>query len=146
MKKIAALPLQEQGKVTAYFQSQSSFWNDIYASKGVYAEIHRDRHSAVLAWIDSLSYPRGTNVLEIGCGAGYMSVALAQKGFRVHAIDPSAAMIELAKQHGEESGVSGQLSLHVGDACSLQFEDNSHDLVIAIGVIPWLDRDRKSVV
>ncbi len=140
VKKIAVLPLQEQGKVTAYFQSQSSFWNDIYTDQGVYAEIHRNRHSTVLAWIDSLSYPRDTNVLEVGCGAGYMSVALAQKGFRVHAIDPSAAMIELARKHGEESGVSAQLSLHVGDACSLAFADNSFDLIIAIGVIPWLDR------
>lgn len=88
MNKIAALPLQEQGKVTAYFQSQSAFWNDIYTNRGVYAEIHRNRHSTVLTWIDSLPYPRDTNVLEVGCGAGYMSVALAQKGFRVHAIDP----------------------------------------------------------
>jgi len=140
VKNIADPPLQEQGKVTEYFQSKSSFWNDIYASKGVYAEIHRDRHSAVLAWIDGLSLPPGTNVLEVGCGAGYMSVALAQKGFRVHAIDPSAAMVELARQHGEEAGVSEQLSSQVGDACALEFEDNSFDLVIAIGVIPWLDR------
>src|SRR5207248_2213229 len=32
------------------------------------------------------------------------------------------------------------LSLDIGDACSLTFEGGTFDLVIAIGVIPWLDQ------
>src|SRR2546421_429442 len=42
---------RQQEQVNVYFKSQSSFWKDIYTSGDVYAEIHRDRHTAVLAWL-----------------------------------------------------------------------------------------------
>ena len=139
MKKFADPPLEEQEKVTAYFQSQSSFWNDIYTRKGVYAEIHRNRHATILEWIESQNYPPNTRVLEIGCGAGYMAVALAQCGLQVHAIDPSEAMVAQARQHSEEAGLTDKLSIDVGDTYALAFENDYFDLVLAIGVIPWLD-------
>ena len=69
-----------------------------------------------------------------------MAVALAQRGFRVHAIDSAEAMIELVHQHAAETGTSEMLSLSVGDVHALAFEDEAFDLVIAIGVIPWLER------
>lgn len=139
VKKIADPPIEEQEKVTAYFQSQSSFWNDIYTRKGVYAEIHRNRHATILEWIESQNYPPNTRVLEIGCGAGYMAVALAQLGLQVHAIDPSEAMVAQAQLHSEEAGLTDKLSIKVGDTYALEFEDDSFDLVLAVGVIPWLD-------
>src|SRR5712691_6605241 len=129
-----------QEQVNAYFQSQSSYWKDIYASSGVQGEIYRDRQAAVLAWIDSLALAPGSKVLEIGCGAGFMAVALAERGFHVHAIDSTEAMVELARQHAAESGKAALISLDVGDVYALAFEDGFFDLVIAIGVIPWLER------
>src|SRR5947209_5082596 len=95
---------------------------------------------AVLDWIDSLAPAPGSQVLEIGCGAGVMAVSLAQRGFCVHAIDSAEAMVELARQHATESGTSETLSLSVGDVYALAFEDEAFDLVIAIGVIPWLEQ------
>ena len=131
---------RQQEQVNTYFQSQSSFWKDIYTSDGVYAEIHRGRHTAVLAWIDRLALAPGSQVLEIGCGAGFMSVALAQRGFRVQAIDATENMVELARRHAGESGNTDLLSVDVGDVYALAFEDESFDFVLAIGVVPWLGR------
>jgi 2-polyprenyl-3-methyl-5-hydroxy-6-metoxy-1,4-benzoquinol methylase len=131
---------QEQGEVNAFFEATSSYWRDIYASPGVFAEIHRDRYRTVLAWIDSLALAPRSKVLEIGCGAGFMAIALAERGFHVHAIDPADAMIELARRHAGESGSADLLCFEVGDVCSLSFADVSFDLVIAIGVLPWLAR------
>ncbi|GAC1657260.1 MAG: hypothetical protein NVS4B7_02390 [Ktedonobacteraceae bacterium] len=139
MKKIADAHLEQQEKVNAYFHSQSSYWKDIYGIGGAYAEIHRDRHAAILNWIDSLALAPGTRVLEIGCGAGFMSIALAQRGFRVHATDSTEAMVEQARQQAEEYGVTNLLSVNYGDAHALAFDKESFDLVIAIGVIPWLE-------
>ena len=67
MKKSAGVHLGRQATVNAYFQTQSWFWNDIYASSDVYAEIHQERHGAVLDWIDGLALPPDSQVLEIGC-------------------------------------------------------------------------------
>ncbi|HEX6108079.1 MAG TPA: class I SAM-dependent methyltransferase, partial [Ktedonobacteraceae bacterium] len=132
--------LHQQDKVNAYFQAQSSYWKEVYVSEGVQAEIYRDRQATVLAWIDSLALAPGSQVLEIGCGAGLIAVALAQRGLRVHAIDSIEAMVELARRYALESGTTESLSVEVGDVYALAFEDESFDLVVAVGVIPWLAR------
>lgn len=139
MRKMSVSPRQDQEQVNVYFQSRSSFWRDVYSSRGVFAEIIRDRHTAVLAWIDSLALAPGSRVLEVGCGAGFMAVALAQRGLHVHAIDSVEAMVELTRQHAAESGVASRLSVAAGDVYALDFEDDSFDLVLALGVIPWLE-------
>jgi 2-polyprenyl-3-methyl-5-hydroxy-6-metoxy-1,4-benzoquinol methylase len=140
MRKSAVSYRSQQESVNVYFQSQSSYWKNIYASGSVQAEIFRVRQATVLAWIDELALAPGSRVLEVGCGAGFMAVALAQRGLRVYAIDSTAAMIEQARCYAAESGVTELLSLDIGDVYSLTLEDGSFDLVIAIGVIPWLAR------
>lgn len=129
---------QQQEEVNAYFQEKSAYWNDIYADESVQARIYRDRQAAALAWIDGLALSPGSRVLEIGCGAGFLSAALAQRGLRVQAIDSTEVMVELTRQHSEGCGVGALLSVEVGDVYALSFEDNSFDLVVALGVIPWL--------
>jgi ubiquinone/menaquinone biosynthesis C-methylase UbiE len=140
MKKVADSDFQRQEAVNDYFRSRSLHWRDIYTSGGVHAEIIQDRHAAVLAWIDSLALAPGSSVLEVGCGAGFMAVALAERKFRVNAIDSSDAMIEQARCNAAQAGLTGQLCMDVGDVYSLAFEDGFFDLVIALGVIPWLER------
>jgi ubiquinone/menaquinone biosynthesis C-methylase UbiE len=140
MKKVTASYFQKQENVKAYFQSQSLQWKNLYKSSGVDAVIIQDRHTSVLAWIDSLNLAPGSLVLEVGCGAGFMAVDLAQRGFRVQAFDSSEAMIEQARWHAEESLTNDLLTLKVRDVYSMDFDDESFDLVIAIGVIPWLEQ------
>lgn len=140
MKKSADMHLGRQAGVNAYFQTQSSFWNDIYTGIGVYSEIHQERHATALAWIDGLALPPGRRVLEIGCGAGFMAVELARRGYRVQAVDSVEEMVGLARQHAMEAGIAEQLSVAVGDIYALAFEDEAFDLVLAIGVIPWIER------
>jgi ubiquinone/menaquinone biosynthesis C-methylase UbiE len=130
------VPYQE--KVNAYFQSLSSQWNDVYTERTVFAETIQARHAAVLDWIDGLALPPGAQVLEIGCGAGLMAITLAERGLRVQAIDTSMAMVQQARQNGEARGVTDLLTVDVGDTYALAFEDGSFDLVLAVGVLPWI--------
>src|SRR5437588_2245459 len=58
VKRQLAPPLKHQQKVDDYFQSQSSYWRDIYASHGVWGEILRERQATVLQWIDRLASQR----------------------------------------------------------------------------------------
>lgn len=139
-RKFADPPIHYQEKVTTYFQSLSSHWNDVYTSGSVYAETIQDRCMAVLDWIDSLALAPGSQVLEIGCGAGLVAIALAQRGLRVQAIDSSEAMVQQARRNAAESGIIDLLEVNVGDVYSLAFKDNFFDLVIAIGVFPWLSQ------
>jgi ubiquinone/menaquinone biosynthesis C-methylase UbiE len=145
MNEPAVSHIEEQERVNDYFQSQSSYWEDIYASNDPQGEIIRERHAAALAWVDSLALLPYSRVLEIGCGAGYMASALAQRGLQVYAIDSIEIMVELTRRHAAESGIAEGLSLDVGNVYSLAFEDNSFDLVIAIGVIAWLDQPELAI-
>ena len=140
MKDLTEESHQAQEQVNAYFQFRSSFWKDIYTSNGVFAETIRDRQAAVVAWIDSLGLTPGSRVLEIGCGAGFLTVILAQRGFHVHAIDSVEEMIEQTRRHVAESGLANLVSVDTGDVFALTFEDGAFDLVTALGVIPWLNQ------
>jgi 2-polyprenyl-3-methyl-5-hydroxy-6-metoxy-1,4-benzoquinol methylase len=132
--------LQGQDKVNAYFQTRVSKWKNIYTRACLRGEIYRARQATVLDWIDGLALKPGARLLEIGCGAGFLSIALAQRGFRVNAIDSVEAMIELARLHAADIESTNQLSLDLGDVNALAFESNSFDLVVGVGVIPWLER------
>lgn len=47
---------------------------------------------------------RGANILDVGCGAGLLSEALAREGATVTAIDLAPELIKIAKLHTLESG------------------------------------------
>lgn len=142
MDKQSQLDSEHQTKINIYFHSQSSFWKDIYTRGDVYAEIHQQRYARVLDWVEQLGLPRETQALDIGCGAGFLALSLADYGFCVQAIDSVEAMLEQTRQHAEEAGQAGQLSVGIGDITSLAFADASFDLVLAIGVIPWIGQDK----
>lgn len=144
-KKLLDRRAQQQSDVGAYFQAESSYWQEVYTIPGVQPKLIRDRHTLVLDWVAGLALPPGSRVLEVGCGAGFMSIALARLGLQVCAIDSVAAMVELACRNAEESGVSSNLSCGVGDAYSLEFDDASFDLVLAIGLIPWLEEAEQAI-
>lgn len=74
-------------------------------------------------------FPEEGSVLEIGCGPGNLSVALATRGCRVTAMDHSSGMIGILKDKIRTTGCSGLLPLAADWNC-LDVARN-HDLVIA---------------
>jgi len=78
---------------------------------------------------DQGAAPAGGSVLEIGCGPGNLSVALAACGCRVTAMDKSRAMIQVLKDKIRTTGCSG-IAPWASDWNTLGVARN-HDLVIA---------------
>lgn len=131
--------VEQQEEVNLYFHRESAFWKEIYTRGDVYSGIHQQRQERVLKWIDELNLAQNAQILEIGCGAGFLALALAQRGFRIQAMDSVNAMVEQTRQHAQEAGLADQISVEVGDISALAFQDNAFDLVLAIGVIPWIE-------
>jgi len=59
-----------------------------------------------LQFIRSLVDLEGREVVDVGCGGGILSEALARAGARVTGIDLSGELLEVADLHGLESGTS----------------------------------------
>ena len=70
-------------------------------------------------------FPPGSHVLEVGTGGGRAALALAKLGYRVSALDLSAALIDAAR----ESAARQELDVDfvVGDARALPYADAAFD-------------------
>lgn len=80
---------------------------DPYAVDAAYYDaIHGDFRDDIGLW---LSFAGRTDrpVLEVGCGTGRISIELALAGHRVTGMDPSAAMLSLARSKATAAGVEG---------------------------------------
>ncbi len=136
----------KQKLVDEWHRGRSTFWTEVYQRKDLYASLIRLRHTTALNYVDELFLSKTTRILEIGCGAGFMAVALARKGFTVEAVDSVRSMIELTRAHARQTGMDNRIHATIGDVHELAFQDQSFDLIIALGVIPWLPNLRKALV
>lgn len=57
-----------------------------------------------LGWIDDLAPLAGRRVLDVGCGGGVLSDAMARRGAHVLGIDLSAKALKVAQLHALEAG------------------------------------------
>lgn len=93
----------------------------------VYDALVKD-DEATACWVELIkAHIRGTELLELACGSGEITIALAQEGYHVDASDLSAAMIEEAKK---KDG-SEQVSWSVMDMCDLH-TDKSYDGILCL--------------
>lgn len=77
-------------------------------------------------------------VLDIGCGAGILTNALAKEGHTVFGIDLSAKSLEIAEQYDQTKKVTYQ----VANAYSLPYPDKSFDVVCAMDVLEHVEEPR----
>ena len=75
----------------------------------------------------------GLRILDVGCGGGLISEALAKRGATVTGVDASAMSIEVARRHAQQSGLSVDYRHCL--AGQLLAEDERFDVVINAEVV-----------
>ena len=67
-------------------------------------------------------------VLDVACGPGFLTAALARRCARALGVDATPALIERARTHAARSGITN-LHVHLGDAEALPFASGRFDVV-----------------
>lgn len=77
----------------------------------------------------------GKKILEVGCGLGIDAARFARHGARITGVDLSEQAAALARKNFEQNGLEGDFRVMDGE--SLDFPDNSFDVVYAHGVLQY---------
>jgi SAM-dependent methyltransferase len=90
--------------------------------------------------VDMLRPHAGDSLLEIGCGVGNTLSFLCDFGLRLTGLDPSAPMIDIARQR-----TGRRVEYHKGTAEDLPFDDNEFHYVIFAGALEFVEDPSRAV-
>ena len=135
----------------------ASIDNDLYSDAAHVATWHSEDTSRQLATLQLLNAARipyfdrvwrqqlelgpsrEGSFLEIGCGGGIATGALATLGYNMTGVDPAAASLEAAREHAGRLGLHERMHFLRGDACDLSmFPRESFDGVLLADVLEHL--------
>ncbi|HVY17621.1 MAG TPA: bifunctional 2-polyprenyl-6-hydroxyphenol methylase/3-demethylubiquinol 3-O-methyltransferase UbiG [Rhodopila sp.] len=118
-----------QDAEVAKFDRLAGRWWD---PNGPMRPLHR-MNPVRIAWIETLLKP-GCRVVDVGCGAGLASEALARNGHDVLGIDAAGAAIEAAKGHAK-GHATGHAEAHADSrGLKLAYRDATAEDLVADGV------------
>ncbi len=107
--------------------------------------IHRDLlHNVVMhtADIDALLalVAPGMQVLELGCGSGWLTLAMAQRGANATGLDISARSLDVAQAYYASIAdeVKGTATYEVADLNRLTLPANTYDIIVTRGTLHHL--------
>jgi tellurite methyltransferase len=113
--------------------AQTQGWESIWADLDALPEYWRTPERAVVAWAEQLWEAGGRWVLDLGCGVGRHTIALARMGFTVTATDMSPSGLVTCVAGLARAGLSAGLVRHEMEV--LPFSTSAFDGVIAYNVI-----------
>ncbi len=90
----------------AHFSKWASVWWD---PKGPFSALHHI-NPLRLSWIERMVSLAGLSVLDVGCGGGILSEAMARQGAQVLGIDLSDQVLGVAQLHAWEEGLTKDLT------------------------------------
>jgi 2-polyprenyl-3-methyl-5-hydroxy-6-metoxy-1,4-benzoquinol methylase len=102
---------------------------DILASR------FRNHRSRIIPWLDSVRPLKGLRILEIGCGNGTSTVALAEQGALVTAIDIEEGLLKDAEERCRIYGLEASFHLMNATAAATSFAGEQFDMILFFAVL-----------
>ncbi len=110
----------------------------------VMGRLEQDR-SRVIPWLDSARTLAGARVLEIGCGTGSSTVALAEQGANVVALDMNRRHIAIAQERCRALGLKPHFVVaNATEAAALLPEDH-FDFVIFFAALEHMTFEEREI-
>jgi 2-polyprenyl-3-methyl-5-hydroxy-6-metoxy-1,4-benzoquinol methylase len=134
-----------------FFHSYAHDFNAIYGNSNTFVNRWINRYlraSMRMRYEKTIAgcFPiEGKSVLDIGCGPGHYSVALAKNGAaRVYGIDFADEMIAIAAQNAVSAGVNGRCQFARHDFLTDPIE-GKYDYSIVMGFMDYMADPRKTI-
>ena len=142
-------------------EREAAFWDAAVDKEGPgtegYLVTRDDLFDRTMPWLGYMDFPAfvsevfkvaqpgpGRRILDLGCGKGFLAIALAHRGSNVTAIDISPKSVELAKLRAEEAGVADKIDFRVMDCENLDLSEDSFDAVVGGFVLHHLNLEKVS--
>lgn len=135
--------MDDISKVKKFFDRRVAKFDSIYSSQKrllwrvldfIFRSSMQRRFELTL---EELKEVKGKQILDIGCGTGRYSVALADREALVTGIDFASQMVELAQNFSQEKGAANLCQFIVGDFMDYPFQDK-FDISLAIGFFDYI--------
>lgn len=133
----------ETSKGMYYIEEINNYWS---AHSQAFSEVIQNEFKQAKRelWLQVLNanLPAQTalNILDVGCGPGFFTILLAEKGHLVTAIDYNPEMLAIAKRNSDNCGVSSGITFARMDAQALSFADCTFDVVVSRNLTWTLER------
>ena len=112
-------------EMSALKARQKNMW-----MSGDYAKFATYLVDGATSFLDKWNIRGGSNVLDVGCGAGQTALPLARRGNHVTGLDIAGNLIEIANIRARAEGLHARFD--EGDAEQLPYDDNSFDVVFSL--------------
>lgn len=142
--KDASLPPSLKKEAIRYFHQECEQYTERYSVPAGW-DVLSERHHAILDMVAGAHLAPGSSIIDLGCGPGFLSRDLAQRGYCGVGLDGAPAMVEYCRQQAEAKGISGTWTYMVGDVETVPLNSSSFDAVISSGVIEYLPTDEQLI-
>lgn len=124
----------------AKFERMAARWWDL---EGEFKPLH-DLNPIRANYIDERAYVAEKNLIDIGCGGGILSEAMAQRGATVTGIDMGDAPLEVAKLHSLESGAKVNYLKHTAEEHASEHPE-SFDVVTCLEMLEHVPAPQQTI-
>lgn len=126
--------------------------NDFYSELGVMWHEGQDHPIALLRsenalrnpWIASVIEEKlksPSTILDVGCGGGFLTQFLAERGHHVSGVDLSESSLNAARKKDSER----LIDYRWGNAYALPFSDNTFDAVCAMDILEHVEEPQRLI-
>lgn len=132
---------------TGYDRMHDLFYSQRIKKFGGVRQVFWDRletpwHRVAFKLLSSLTV-KDRQVLEVGCGYGALSIALAQLGATVTGLDISKRALKIAKEMSEELNI--KIGLFLGDAQNIPCSTGVFDIIVSCETLEHIPNLEKAL-